>query len=122
MKIALPIHNGYLNDHFGHSEHYAVYTISPEKEIVKQDMVSVDQGCGCKSGIAAELATMGVTLLLAGNIGAGAIHHLNNHGITVVRGCTGPALEVVDSYLKGALTDNGQTCSHHSETGCHGHH
>lgn len=120
MKIAVPIHNGYLNDHFGHSEHYAVYTISPEKEIVKQDMISTDQGCGCKSGIAAELATMGVTLLLAGNIGAGAIHHLNNYGITVVRGCMGPVHEVIDSYLRGEIIDNEQTCDHHE--GCGHHH
>jgi predicted Fe-Mo cluster-binding NifX family protein len=120
MKIAVPIHNGNVNDHFGHSEHYAVYTISPEKMILKQDIINTDQGCGCKSGIAVQLAHMGVTMMMAGNIGGGAIHHLNNYGITVVRGCQGPAEEVVQNFLKGDIIDNGQTCGQHQ--GCDHHH
>jgi predicted Fe-Mo cluster-binding NifX family protein len=117
MKIAVPTQNGQVNDHFGHSENYSVYTISPENTIVGHEVVTSGQGCGCKSGIAATLFHKGVTLMLAGNIGGGAIHHLNNYGITVVRGCYGPAEDVVKTYLMGGIQDSGEICNHHE--GCH---
>jgi predicted Fe-Mo cluster-binding NifX family protein len=118
MKIALPVHNGFVNEHFGHSENFTVYTISPEKNIESVNPV-VSDGCGCRSGIAQILAEQGVTIMLAGNIGAGAINHLNESGIEVVRGCYGQAEKVVSEYLKGTITDNEQTCTNHE--GCHDH-
>lgn len=121
MKIAVPFHNGFVNEHFGHSENYAVFTISPEKEIIQRGMIKADEGCGCKSGIADILSKEGVTLMLAGNIGGGAIHHLNSTGIDVVRGCSGPAEDVVMSYLKGDVSDGGQTCTQHQRCEDHPH-
>jgi predicted Fe-Mo cluster-binding NifX family protein len=119
MKIALPVHNGFVNDHFGHSENFVVYTISPEK-IIESTSPVVSDGCGCHSGIAEILAEQGVSIMLAGNIGAGAINHLNEFGIEVVRGCIGQADLVVAEFLKGTITDNQQTCTAH-ERGCHDH-
>ena len=55
MKIALPVQNGFINEHFGHSENFTVYTISPEKNIESITPV-VSDGCGCHSGIAQILA------------------------------------------------------------------
>ena len=120
MKIAIPFHNGNVNEHFGHSESYAIFTINPEKQIVDRTVIKGEEGCGCKSGIGQLLARQGVTIMLTGNIGAGAIHHLYTDGIEVIRGCSGPAEEVVVNYLKGAVTDGGQTCEQHA--GCDSHH
>jgi predicted Fe-Mo cluster-binding NifX family protein len=86
---------------------------------LKSEIINADQGCGCKSGIAVQLSGLDVTLMLTGNIGGGAIHHLNMSGIDVVRGCSGPASEVVMSYLKGEVSDGGQTCMQHQ--GCEDH-
>jgi predicted Fe-Mo cluster-binding NifX family protein len=119
MKIALPVHNGSVNEHFGHSENFTIYTISTERNIESVTPVSSD-GCGCHSGIAQILAEQGVSLMLAGNIGAGAINHLNEFGIEVVRGCYGQAEQVVVEFLKGTIIDNEQTCTAH-ERGCHEH-
>ena len=119
MKIALPIHNGSLNEHFGHSENFTVYTISSGKIVESKNPV-VSDGCGCHSGIAEILAEQGVTIILAGNIGGGAINHLHEFGIEVVRGCYGPGSQVVAEYLKGSIVDNEQTCTAH-ESGCHDH-
>ena len=119
MKIAIPFFNGFVNDHFGHTENYAVFTINPENKIVNRQLIKAEEGCGCKSGIADLLAREGVTIMLAGNIGAGAIHHLYTEGIEVVRGCAGPAEEVVLSYLNGKIQDGGQTCTQHA--GCDEH-
>jgi predicted Fe-Mo cluster-binding NifX family protein len=119
MKIALPVHNGSINEHFGHSENFTVYTISPEKNIESVTPV-VSDGCGCHSGIAQILAEQGVSFMLAGNIGAGAINHLNEFGIEVVRGCYGQADKVVAEFLKRTIIDNEQTCTAH-ERDCHDH-
>jgi predicted Fe-Mo cluster-binding NifX family protein len=121
MKIAIPYQNGFVNDHFGHSENYAVFTINPENQIVNRSLIKSEEGCGCKSGIGQLLAREGVTIMLAGNIGAGAIHHLYTEGIEVVRGCSGPADEVVMGFLEGKVSDGGKTCAQHEGCGDHQH-
>jgi predicted Fe-Mo cluster-binding NifX family protein len=118
MKIAIPVHNGSVNEHFGHSENFTVYTISPEKKIESRIPVTSD-GCGCHSGIAQTLAEQGVSVMLAGNIGAGAINHLNESGIEVVRGCYGPAENVLTEFLNGTIQDNQQTCTAHESCDHH---
>ena len=121
MNIAVPFHNGYVNEHFGHSDQFAVYTIDQNNQIINRDLITADEGCACKSEIGALLAREGVTIMLVGNIGAGAIHHLYTEGIEIVRGCAGKAEEAVNLYLKGELRDGGQTCTeHHGHD--HGHH
>jgi len=120
MKIALPVDNGFVNGHFGHSAEFVVYTISEDKKIESVRPIGSLEGCGCKSGIAEILSKEGVSVMLAGNIGAGAINHLNAFGIDVVRGCYGPTDSVVNEFLKGSIEDNGQTCTSH-ERGCHDH-
>jgi len=119
MKIAVPFHNGFVNEHFGHSENYAIFSIDTENKIVSRSMIRTEEGCGCKSGIGDRLAREGVTIMLAGNIGAGAIQHLYAEGIEVVRGCTGQAEDAVLMYLKGEINDGGLTCNHHEGCGDH---
>ncbi len=116
MKIAIPVHQGFVDEHFGHAERYIIYEISEGNQILNSTYVDANQGCGCRSGIAAILADRGVTVMLAGNIGGGAIQHLYNSGITVVRGCSGPAEAVLTAYLQGNIVDNNQTC--HQHEGC----
>jgi predicted Fe-Mo cluster-binding NifX family protein len=119
MKIAVPVRDGYVNEHFGHSDTYSVYSVSEDRKVTFSELVTAQEGCGCKSGIADVLARKGVTLMLAGNIGAGAINHLYFSGIEVVRGCTGKAEDVVQSFLEGNVEDSKQTCSHHGECDHH---
>lgn len=111
--------NGQLEDHFGHCEYYEIYTISNENEILEVQNLVSEQGCGCKSTIASVLAEHGVTLMLAGGIGAGAINVLNKCNIEVVRGCEGKPFEIVENYLKGRITDSGISCSHHNHEHSH---
>lgn len=118
MKIAVPYHNGYISSHFGQSESFAVFTLNQENQIVGRTLLR-PEACGCKSGVGSTLASEGVTIMLAGGIGEGAIRHLYNEGIIVVRGCEGKADDVVLDYVSGKVTDGGQTCSSHQ--GCSGH-
>ena len=114
MKIAVPVtKENQIDSHFGHCESYGVFTISEKKEIAGIESVESPQGCGCKSDIASVLASDGVTVMLAGGIGGGAINVLNNSGIEVIRGYSGDATEVVKLYLSGLIEDSGSSCHQH---------
>lgn len=65
MKIAIPTRDCRIDDHFGHCDHYTIYTIENKTIAVREELPS-PQGCGCKSGIAADLQRLGVTAMLAG--------------------------------------------------------
>jgi predicted Fe-Mo cluster-binding NifX family protein len=122
MKIAIPVtDNNLIDSHFGHCEFYNVYTITEKGEISETRRVDSPQGCGCKSNIATVLASDGVTVMLAGGIGAGAINVLNNSGVEVIRGCSGNATEVVKLYLKGLVEDSGSSCHQHEVHHQNGH-
>lgn len=118
MKIALPSRENKIDDHFGHCEYFTVLTVDlSAKKIVDSQVVSSPAGCGCKSNIAQTLSKMGVTLMLAGNMGEGAVRVLKNSGIDVLRGCSGDIKAVANSWLQGTLVDSGDCCHEH-EHGC----
>jgi len=122
MKIAVPLTNENLIDsHFGHCESYGVFTISDNKEITDIKNIASPQGCGCKSNIASVLAADGVTVMLAGGIGDGAVNVLNSNGIDVVRGCSGDAVTVVKQFLSGLVSDSGSNCHEHEAHHYEGH-
>lgn len=118
MKIALPSLQDHIDDHFGHCEYFTVFTIDDNKQITAQETVASPAGCGCKSNIASILAEMGVTVMLAGNMGEGAVNVLNGCGIDVYRGCSGQVKTVAEKWLAGAVVDSGDSCHAH-EHGCH---
>ncbi len=122
MKIAVPVtSDNQIDGHFGHCESYSVFTITEKKEIAEKMRVQSPQGCGCKSDIASVLAADGVTVMLAGGIGGGAINVLNSSGIEVIRGCSGDATEVVKLYLSGLVEDSGSSCHQHEAHHGQGH-
>lgn len=112
MKVAVPAREGVIDAHFGHCDHYEVYTVE-SGAIVAMETVASPEGCGCKSNIASTLAAMGVTMMLAGNMGDGAVRVLSGQGIRVVRGCSGATRNVVESWLAGTIKDSGENCHAH---------
>lgn len=122
MKIAIPTKENMVDDHFGHCEYYTVLTVNQDNQITGSETVPSPQGCGCKSNIADELEKMGIGVMLAGNMGQGALNVLTAHHIKVVRGCTGNIRDVATAYLEGKIIYSGMGCTsheHHHE--CHGH-
>ena len=114
-KIALPTRSGQIDDHFGHCEFYTVISVNDENQIEGIQTVPSPQGCGCKSNIASVLQEDGVTVMLAGNMGSGALNKLTACGIQVFRGCKGPVMDVVQAYLEGKILDSGMACQQHDE-------
>ncbi len=112
MKIAAPSLGGNIDEHFGHCKEYLVFSVNG-KDLVEEGAIPSKEGCGCKSGIAADLAAAGVTHMVAGNMGAGAVRVLGSHGIEVIRGASGDARKAVEAFVAGRLADSGLACSGH---------
>ena len=117
LKVAVPTRENNVDDHFGHCEAYTVFTIDENKKIISSEILPSPQGCGCKSNIASVLKEKGVSIMLAGNMGGGALNVLNSHGIDVYRGCSGNVNELTISFLEGKIGDSGVGCSHHKNAG-----
>ena len=115
MKIAVPTRDEHIDDHFGHCAYYTIFEVE-NREIVATSRLDSPEGCGCKSNIASVMEDMGNEVMLAGNMGEGAKNVLRNNNIAVIRGCSGPVDELVESYLRGEVKDNGEICHHHE---CH---
>ena len=116
MKIAIPTRDHQVDDHFGHCAYYTVFTLDDDKHICAEERLESPGGCGCKSDIAATMQRMGITLMLAGNMGMGAYNKLSAHGISVIRGCAGDIDAVLRDYIAGKLCDSAEVCDHHD---CH---
>lgn len=111
MKVAVPTKDNCVDDHFGHCAYYTIFTIE-EGKVVSTETLPSPQGCGCKSNIASVLSEMGVTVMLAGNMGDGAKSKLQNANIEVIRGCSGHISALIALYLSGTLRDSGSSCHH----------
>lgn len=122
MKIALPTKtDGTIDSHFGHCEFFTVFTLDADQKIVQEEKVASPVGCGCKSNIAGTLGALGVKVMLAGNMGDGAVRVLASNGIQVVRGCCGDVRALADKWIAGGLKDSGIGCiAHGHDCGQHG--
>ncbi len=122
MKIAIPTRDNQVDNHFGHCAYYSIFVVDDGK-VLSQERLEAPQGCGCKSNIASILKDMGVELMIAGDMGAGAKSKLEASGIEVIRGCSGMVGMVLAGYLAGKVKDSGEGCNHTHEDGhvCEGH-
>lgn len=120
-KIVMPTRDGRIDDHFGHCEYYTIMTVDDSNKVVSREEMASPQGCGCKSNVASIFQEKGIELMLAGNMGMGALNKLNAHGVRVIRGCSGDIMTVLNDYLEGKLQDSGESCHHHHDDGhvCH---
>lgn len=96
MKIAVPTRGNVIDDHFGHCEFYTLFTVDDAKNITDTETLPSPQGCGCKSNIASVLKEKGVSVMLAGSMGDGALKVLSDQNIKVLRGCKGEVRKVVE--------------------------
>ena len=117
-KLAIPTREGMVDDHFGHCAYYTIVTLNEQNQVMSQERLDSPEGCGCKSNISSVMQEMGITLMLAGNMGMGAYNKLSVHGINVIRGCHGTVDDVLKAYLKGELNDSQESCDHHD---CNNH-
>lgn len=121
QKIAVPSRDGMVDQHFGHCEYFTIFSVSDSKEIIGEERFTPPPACGCKSNLVATLGEMGVSNLIAGNMGQGAVVKLGQGGISVVRGASGPIRVAVEAWLAGSLQDIREICLDHGHECGHQH-
>jgi ATP-binding protein involved in chromosome partitioning len=112
MKIALPLVNGRVSRHFGHSDRYAMVEVNDDtRKIEKIDLlVPPPHHPGVLPGW---LRGEGADVVIAASMGSRAQQLLAESGIEVVLGAEEDIPQsVVASYLEGTLEPGPNLCDH----------
>lgn len=120
QKVAIPTKGEMVDNHFGNCEKFTIYTLSDSKEIQAEENFKSPESCGCKSNLAADLAESGVTVVLAGGMGQGAVNKVKAENIEVFIGSAGKAKEALNKWLNGDK-GNWSICPPHEEGAECGH-
>lgn len=120
MKIAIPIENGCLHQHFGGCRQFALVEVDANK--TKPPHTEVVVAPEHRPGLfPLWLRERGVHVVIAGGIGRRALESFALNGITVRAGAPGATVaELVDAYLAGRLTTAPEGCEHHGHLHDHG--
>ncbi|GAB6886621.1 hypothetical protein JCM13304A_01190 [Desulfothermus okinawensis JCM 13304] len=112
MRIAVPVAQGKLCMHFGHCEQFALIDVDPESKTItgKQIVTPPPHQPGI---LPPWIKEQGVSLVIAGGMGARAIDFFNQLGIEVLVGAPSDDPEkVVEAYLNGTLQTGQNVCDH----------
>lgn len=112
MKVAIPTAGSRVDEHFGHARTFTIFTLNDANEVMEEETFLPPSGCGCQSTVGLTMQAKGVSTLLVGNIGQGAINKMAEHGIKVVRGCEGEIKDVLERWISGKITDQKILCNH----------
>lgn len=117
--VAMPIEDGKLNEHFGHAESFAFFTIKNSNVVKREDKTPPPHEHGV---IPNWLYENKVDTIIVNGIGQGAIDILNQKKITVIRGVTPNAAEIViEEFIADKLFDQDVSCNHnHGSHSCGG--
>lgn len=117
MKIALPVENDILFEHFGRATEFKIYTVEDFEPLTSVTVRPEDLS---HEAVARLLKEQGVDLVICGNIGEGARSAINDNHMILFSGVTGGADDVVQRFLDGELEYGvDANCGEH-EMGCGG--
>ena len=110
MKFAIPLAQGVLCAHFGHSEQFAIVD-TQDGEIKGKELLTPPPH---EPGVLPRwLQELGVKVVIAGGMGRRAQDLFNQNGIEVVVGAPSDKPEsLIQNYLTGALTTGDNLCDH----------
>lgn len=112
MRIAVPVAEGKLAQHFGHCPEFAFFDVDPEsKTVLKTEVVTAPEH---QPGLLPPwLASQGVKLIIAGGMGGRALALFDSNGIDVLLGASPePAEDLVSAFLTGSLRTGRNICDH----------
>lgn len=119
MKIAVASVGKTVAQHFGHCEGFHLFDVTDGKISIG----SFHPNPGHKPGFLPNyLHDLGVTVIISGGMGGGAIAIFNENGIQVVTGAVGDSETAAKDFVEGTLTSTGSVCKEHQQEGsCGGH-
>lgn len=112
VKVAVPLANGVLTNHFGHCEKLAIVGADfDNKKVVGVGEVTPPPH---EPGVMPKfVADQGCKLVIAGGMGVKAQELFVENGVTVITGApVGPAEAIVQAYMDGELTVGANACDH----------
>jgi predicted Fe-Mo cluster-binding NifX family protein len=119
MKIAVASEGTKVSQHFGHCANFNVFEIENDKIISSVSIKNGDHEHGCVPDF---LNTSGVTLIITGGIGGGAVTKLKNMGLDVIMGASGDAKAAAEAFISGTLKSSEVLCSEHQHGDAHDGH
>lgn len=110
FKVAVPLANGVLCNHFGHCETFAILPVKDGQVGDTQLLTPPPHEPGV---LPRWLGDQGVDLIIAGGMGQRAISLFNERGIRVITGAPNQdPVSLVQRYLAGALSTGPNVCDH----------
>ena len=112
MRIAIPTTGDCLNPHFGHCEKFALVDVDPKtKEVTATtELVAPEHQPGL---LPVWLKERGVTVVIAGGMGARALSLFQEASIEVITGAPAESVAtLVRKYLDGTLVSVEHLCEH----------
>ena len=112
MRIAIPLADGRLSQHFGHCECFAMVDVDLKaKKILKRE--DIDAPPHQPGLLPPWLAEQGADVIIAGGMGHRAQGLFAEQGIQVVVGVSAdPPEKLVGAYLQGTLDAGENLCDH----------
>jgi predicted Fe-Mo cluster-binding NifX family protein len=107
---------GDISSHFGHTPCFVVAEISGGEILSSRTVSSPGHGEGCS--MPGFVHQLGVSAVVVGGIGGGAVSGLEARGIQVVAGASGNAGAALQAFAKGVLVGGEPGCNDHAH---HGH-
>ena len=114
MKILVPIENGMIYQHFGHTPAFRLYDVEGNTVLHTKDYVTTGHGHVVMCQIVLDL---GVNVVIAGGFGMPVQKTLSSNGIQIYGGVSGRADDAVFAYLAGTLAYDPDIAKQHCE--CH---
>lgn len=112
VKIAVPIENGQLCNHFGHCETFALMDVDMGKKVIlrREDIPAPPHEPGL---LPRWLQERGVDTIIAGGMGSRALGLFEERGIQVIVGAApGKPEAIVKNHLDGVLATGQNVCDH----------
>jgi ATP-binding protein involved in chromosome partitioning len=112
MKIAIPLANGLLCQHFGHCEQFAFFDVSPDgHDALEATPVAAPEHA---PGLLPRwLQERGVDVVVAGGMGSRAQALFAQAGVRVITGAPSVSAEqAVRDFLAGTLVTGDNACDH----------
>jgi predicted Fe-Mo cluster-binding NifX family protein len=112
LRIAIPLADGKLANHFGHCEYFALVDValSDRKIAHRQDVKAPPHEPGL---LPPWLSAQGVTHIIAGGMGQRALGLFGQNGVNVIVGAPVETPEkLVTDFLNGVLESGRNVCDH----------
>lgn len=115
--IAIPVENGVVSGHFGHSEKFVFFTVDGKNIKLEKELAPPPHAPGV---IPAWLHEQKATKVIVSGIGQSAVDIFNSHGIDVIRGVDPIDYnEIMKMFVDGKLKDREVSCNHDHHSDCH---